>query len=143
MRMIEIKAAQAGPWEEWLMRRSSRIPSSAAWPTIVALVALATPALAAYGGGPTLTQDDITRMHAAIGSLNEGRPIGTVERWRSESSKDAGEVSLIRSFTAHGMPCNTIRYIVWFHSQPLSPSVFVLDWCRLGDGVWKIVDMEG
>jgi surface antigen len=90
---------------------------------------------------PGLTQDDLDRMHAAGARLYEGRSIGTVERWRSPDSKDAGEVKLIRSFDARGMPCRTLDYTIRFETERNSPNRYVINWCKVqGDG-WKIVEL--
>jgi surface antigen len=88
---------------------------------------------------PGLTQDDLNRMHAAAARLYEGRSIGTVERWRSPESQDAGEVKLVRSFTAKGMPCREIDYVIRFQTERNSPDHYVVNWCKLDDGEWKIV----
>jgi surface antigen len=90
---------------------------------------------------PGLTQDDIDRMHAAAARLYEGSSIGTVERWRSPDSKDAGEVRLTRSFTAHGMSCRTLEYTVRFDQVRNSPSHYVINWCKTESGEWKIVEL--
>jgi surface antigen len=90
---------------------------------------------------PGLTQDDIDRMHAAAARLYEGRSIGTVERWRSPDSKDAGEVKLIRSFESHGMPCRTIDYTIRFESARNSPDHYIINWCRISEDTWKIVEI--
>jgi surface antigen len=90
---------------------------------------------------PGLSQDDVDRMQAAAARLYEGRSIGTVERWRNPDSKDAGEVKLIRSFESHGMPCRTIDYTVRFESRRNSPDHYVLNWCRVEQGSWKLVEL--
>jgi hypothetical protein len=90
---------------------------------------------------PGLTQDDIDRMHAAAARLYEGQSIGTVERWRSPDSKDAGEVKLIRSFDSHGMPCRTLDYTIRFESARNSPNHYVINWCRVAENSWKIVEL--
>jgi hypothetical protein len=90
---------------------------------------------------PGLTQDDVERMHAAAARLYEGRSIGTVERWRSPESKDAGEVKLVRSFASHGMPCRTIDYTVRFEAKRNGPDHYVIDWCLVAEGSWKIVEL--
>jgi surface antigen len=92
-------------------------------------------------GWPGLTQDDIDRMHAAAARLYEGRSIGTVERWRSPDSKDAGEVKLIRSFESHGMPCRTIDYTIRFESARNSPDRYIINWCQVSGDTWKIVEV--
>jgi hypothetical protein len=62
--------------------------------TLAPHVSLAQPVMSYALSWPGLTQDDIERMNAAGARLYEGRSIGTVERWRSPDSKDAGEVKL-------------------------------------------------
>jgi hypothetical protein len=89
---------------------------------------------------PPLTQEDVIRLHAAVVRLNEGRSIGNTERWRSPSSRDAGEVSIVRTFTRGNMQCRTLNYAVRFHSQPDQLARFTHDWCRLPGGAWKIVE---
>ena len=90
---------------------------------------------------PGLSQDDLDRMHAAAARLYEGRSIGTVERWRSPDSGDAGEVKLIRSFDSHGMPCRTIDYAIRFAGTIGGPDHYILNWCRVADDTWKIVEL--
>jgi surface antigen len=90
---------------------------------------------------PGLSQDDVDRMQAAAARLYEGRSIGTVERWRNPDSKDAGEVKLLRSFESHGMPCRTIDYTVRFESRRNSTDHYVLNWCRVEEGSWKVVEL--
>lgn len=90
---------------------------------------------------PGLSQDDAARMHAAAARLYEGRSIGTVERWRSPASNDAGEVKLLESFDVRGMPCRTIDYTIRFDTNRDSPDHYVINWCRVQGGVWKIVEV--
>jgi hypothetical protein len=90
---------------------------------------------------PGLSADDLDRMHAAAERLNEGRSIGTVERWRSPDSSDAGEVKLIRSFTTHGMPCRTLDYFIRFETQRDRLDHYVINWCKIPTGEWKIVEL--
>jgi hypothetical protein len=90
---------------------------------------------------PGLTQDDIDRMHAAGARLRDGEPIGTVERWRSPESQDSGEIKLIRSFTANGMPCLQLNYLIRFQAAQGSPQHYVANWCKIDSGEWKIVEL--
>lgn len=89
---------------------------------------------------PGLSQDDLDRMSAAAARLYEGRSIGTVERWRSPSSRNAGEVRLMRSFEANGMPCRTLEYTIRLESARASPDHYVVNWCRVPGGTWKMVE---
>ena len=90
---------------------------------------------------PGLPQDDVNRMTAAAARLYEGRSIGTIERWRSPDSKNAGEVKLTRSFATHGMPCRTVDYTIRFNEQRNQLDHYVLTWCKVGDEGWKIVEI--
>ncbi|HTU53768.1 MAG TPA: hypothetical protein VMF62_07335 [Acetobacteraceae bacterium] len=91
---------------------------------------------------PGLTQGDLDRMQAAAARLYEGRSIGTVERWRNPHSNDAGEVTLVRSFQTHGMPCSTIAYAIEFASAKGRLDRYRVNWCRVPDGTWKIVELD-
>jgi surface antigen len=90
---------------------------------------------------PGLTRDDVERMHAAAARLYEGRSIGTVERWRNPDTKTAGEIKLVRSFEASGMSCRRLEYTVRFEIVRDAPREYILNWCRLPDGAWKIVEL--
>ena len=90
---------------------------------------------------PGLTQDDLDRMGSAGERLYEGASIGTVERWRSPDSKNAGEVKLTRSFESQGMPCRTLDYTVRFASSATRLSRYVVNWCKIPSGEWKIVEL--
>jgi surface antigen len=115
---------------------------------IVGLFVLSTPGLAVAQtlinsdvAWPGLSHDDIDRMHAAASRLYEGRSIGTIERWRSPDSKNAGEVKLVRSFDAYQMPCRRLDYTIRFDSVRDRPSHYVVNWCKIPEGDWKIVEL--
>lgn len=99
------------------------------------------PSIAPVIAWPGLPDDDIARMEAAAARLYEGRSIGTIERWRSPETRNAGEVKLLRSFDSHGMPCRTIDYTIRFEVQRDRPNHYILNWCKLPDGTWKIVEL--
>jgi surface antigen len=90
---------------------------------------------------PGLSQDNLDRMNAAAARLYEGHSIGTVERWRNPDSKDAGEVKLVRKFESHGMPCRVLDYIIRFETARNSPTHYVVNWCRIEGGEWRIVEL--
>lgn len=120
-------------------------PVSVGFALLAALASSAVLAQPVFPPGPTflpgLSQDDVDRMNAAAARLYEGRSIGTVERWRSPSSNNAGEVKLIRTFEAHGMPCRTIDYTIRLETARASPEHYVINWCRVPGGTWKIVEL--
>ncbi len=90
---------------------------------------------------PGLTRGDLDRMHAAAARLYESRPIGTIERWRNDHSRNAGEIKLVRSFTARGMPCRTLDYTTRFNVDPTTASHAAINWCMVQQGEWKIVEL--
>ncbi len=89
-----------------------------------------------------LTPDDLARMQAAAARLYQGQSIGRVERWRSPTSKDAGEVTLARIFTSNGMPCRTIIYTTRFQADPSTLSRYKYNWCMVSANTWKIVELN-
>ena len=93
-------------------------------------------------GWPGLTEDDLVRMHSTVVRLFEGKPVGSIEQWQNPDTNDAGEVGLIRTFEGHGMPCRTIEYRVQFGRSGNNPDHFVINWCRVADGSWKIAELR-
>jgi hypothetical protein len=90
---------------------------------------------------PGVPPDDVERMHSAAARLYESRSIGTIERWRNPDTKDAGEVQLIRSFLAKGMPCRTISYTIRYASSPNRLDRHLVDWCHVHEDGWQIVNL--
>ncbi len=91
---------------------------------------------------PGLTRGDVARIHAAAARLYEGRPIGTIERWRNPHSKNAGEIKLVRNFTARGLPCRTLDYTTRFNVDRTKLSHATVNWCMVQPGDWKIVELD-
>jgi len=108
---------------------------------LASATAAAQPVMAPSLAWPGLTQGDIDRMHEAAARLYEGRSIGTVERWRNPDNNDAGKVTLIRSFETHGMPCRTIAYTVEFAVAKDRLDNYLVNWCEVQQGTWKIVEL--
>jgi len=102
-------------------------PAAAMWPPL---------------GPHALTNDDLARMEAAAARLYEGQSIGRVERWRSPISKDAGELTLTRIFTARGMPCRTIVYTTRFQADRATLSQYKYTWCMVSPNNWKMVELN-
>ncbi len=90
---------------------------------------------------PGVPPDDVDRIHAAAARLYEGRSSGTIERWQNPATKDAGKVQLIRIFDDKGMPCRTIRYTIHYKGNRDRLDRYVVNWCRVPEGAWKIVDV--
>lgn len=125
----------------------TRLPAAAliAWFSLTSRVALTQPfplpTPAPAFPFPGVPPDDADRIQAAAARLREDRSIGTVERWRNPDTKDAGEVELIRRFNHNGMPCRTIRYTIRYKSHPDRLYRSVVNWCRVPEGAWKIVEI--
>ena len=110
----------------------------AASPAAVAQQALFDPALTF----PGLSQAALNSMHAAAAKLYEGHPVGAVETWASPDGT-SGQVKLLHSFDSSKMPCRTIDYTIRVQgilNNP-NPDHYVLNWCRVPPGVWKIVQI--
>ena len=90
---------------------------------------------------PGAPPEDVERMHAAAARLYEGRSIGIVEQWHSAETQDAGDVQLIRNFSAKGMPCRTIRYTIRHADDPKRLHQYVVNWCHVSGDTWKIVEV--
>ena len=139
----------------WTVRGAAPMRSSPrAEATRFIVVALAIVGISATGAvavGPTdslsggegwfgLSRADLDRMNTAAALLYEGPPGSTVERWTSTFSGKSGEVRLVGSFNFHGMPCRKLDYTVTSTDQP-APGHYVMNWCRVPDGTWKIVEV--
>ena len=64
-----------------------------------------------------------------------------VAQWQNLDFHHAGVVRLIGSFDAHGMPCRMLDCTIRFEELGNSPDHYVVNWCRLSDGEWKIVEL--
>jgi len=126
--------------------RSAKLPAHA-----LALLITASSAAVAQVGFydpalefPGLSQTTLDSMHAAAAKLYlyEGHPVGTVETWTSPDGT-SGEVKLLHSFDSSNMPCRTIDYTIDAQSTVggPNPNHYILTWCRVLAGVWKIVEV--
>jgi surface antigen len=84
---------------------------------------------------------DLDSMNAAAARLYEGSVVGTTERWSSPDSGRAGAVMLIASFDFRGMPCRTLTYTIMSAGQGGYPGHYLMNWCQVSDGAWKIVEV--
>ena len=119
---------------------------------VVALGMMAVPPTGTLAGVPSdylsgmgwlgLSQSDLDRVNNAAALLYEGLPGATVERWSSPVSGKSGEVRLIGSFEFHGMACRKLDYTVVSADQT-NQAHYVLSWCKVPDGAWKIVEVPG
>jgi hypothetical protein len=125
-----------------------RVFGPPAW-GLALLVAVSSPAVAQVGLGnpalefPGLSQAALDNMHAAAAKLFDGRVAGAVETWATPDGGTSGTVQLLRSFTAYNMPCRTIDYVIELPGtlSTANPNHYVLNWCRIPAGAWKIVQI--
>jgi len=126
--------------------RSAKVPAH----TLALLITASSAAAAQLGDYdpalefPGLSQATLNGMHAAAAKLYlyERQPVGTVETWTSPDGT-SGEVKLVRSFDSSNMPCRTIDYTIDSQGtgRGLNPHDYILTWCRLPGGTWKIVEV--
>jgi surface antigen len=90
---------------------------------------------------PGLSHEDIEGMGTASQKVLQLASDHSVAQWQNPDSHHAGVVRLIRSFDAHGMPCRMLDYTIRFEELGNSPDHYVVNWCRLSDGEWKIVEL--
>ena len=121
-----------------------RLPSQA----LALMLIASSPALAQFADFdpglefPGLSQATLGSMHAAAARLThqDGAAVGTVEKWTSPDGTN-GEVKLLRVFVSSRMPCRTVDYLIGPQdaADGPNPNDYVLTWCRLPAGMWKIV----
>ena len=117
---------------------------------VLALLIAAAPAVRAQIGDydPALTFPGISHLtlehvHAAAAKLFEGHPVGATEPWSSPDQPLSGQAKLLNVFDSSNMPCRTIEYSLSIQGTMSAkyPGRYVLTWCRVPDGVWKIVEV--
>ncbi len=90
---------------------------------------------------PGLTREDIERMGAASEKVLQQASDNAAAVWQNPESHHAGVVRVVRTSEEHGMPCRLLDYTIRFEELVKSPDHYVVNWCRLPDGEWKIVEL--
>jgi surface antigen len=90
-----------------------------------------------------LTGGDIERMGTASQQVLQHASDDLVAQWQNPESQHAGVVRPIRNFDAHGMPCRTLDYTIRYKEVVDPLDHYVVNWCRLPDGEWKVVELAG
>ncbi|MBV8400181.1 MAG: hypothetical protein JOZ58_25650 [Acetobacteraceae bacterium] len=92
---------------------------------------------------PGITPAALDRAHQAATKLFEGHPAGSVEPWTSPDGTANGQAKLLNAFDLKEMPCRTIEYTVSFQGTVSTkyPDHYIVTWCRVPSGSWKIVDV--
>ena len=93
------------------------------------------------GIGPGMPDSDFQKMMEATDRLNSrDKPVvGGIEAWTNPETGGGGTATLSGKFKWQGMPCHTIRYaLVIANMTERRDRSFVLDYCRVASGEWKI-----
>ena|ERR1700676_1040748 len=90
-----------------------------------------------------LTNSDIERMGTATQQVLQQAPGALVAQWQNPASGHAGMIRLLHNFDAHGIPCRTLDYTIRYEEAVDSLDHYIVNWCRLSDGEWKIVELAG
>jgi surface antigen len=73
-------------------------------------------------------------LKQAVRQALESQKAGTAVEWAGKQSKRAGRVTLLRIFQLNGMPCGEVEHVF----TDGSGSRYVLPFCRVADGTWKV-----
>jgi surface antigen len=65
--------------------------------------------------------------------LEEQRP-GATATWQGKKSGRAGRATLLKVFTRNGLPCGEVEHVFTAGGG----SRYVLPFCRIADGTWKV-----
>ena len=92
---------------------------------------------------PGLTREDVEGMDSASQKVLQEASDHAVVQWENPDSNRAGVVRLVRSYEAHCMSCRVLDYTIRFEETGNQPDHYAVNWCRLPDGEWKIVELAG
>jgi len=88
-----------------------------------------------------LSKADLDRMNAAAARLIDQPYFGATVRWDSPDTGKSGEIRLLNSFGFRGMPCRTLDYTVSPSDPTDNHAHYVMSWCWVPEGVWKVVEI--
>jgi hypothetical protein len=97
------------------------------------------PAFAVFGRILTAAPEDLPMVREAPAPLFDATAAGTTREWSSPESGNSGTIKLRRIFTLNGMPCRTFDYATWT-GHHTSETRVVIDWCKVANNGWKLVD---
>ena len=90
-------------------------------------------------GTVNLTKEDLRLMSGAASKLvQQSSKLGQTETWENPKSGNSGSISLLEVFRKNGMSCQKRRYSIR-STKAADESVYVLDFCRVPSGAWKLV----
>jgi hypothetical protein len=112
---------------------------------ILAVVALSEaaraqyPAFLVFGRILTAAPEDLPMVREASAPLFDATAMGTTREWSNPETGNSGTIKLRRIFALNGMPCRTFDYTTWT-GRHTSETRVVIDWCKVADNGWKLVD---
>jgi surface antigen len=93
--------------------------------------------------GVSLNDADFTMLvDAANGLLRRPRLAnGATASWQNAQSGSHGTISVTKTFHRESMLCHTLSYETVPMATTSQASTTVLNWCKTGDGSWKILTL--
>ena len=91
-------------------------------------------------GGISLNNADFSKLVDAANDLLRRPRLakGAAAKWRNDQTGSSGTISVTKTFSRESMPCHTLSYETIPMATP-PPNRTVLNWCKTGDGSWKIL----
>lgn len=86
-------------------------------------------------GGLNFTDTDRKLLNQTRDVLLAAKGGDPMRRWTNPKTGNTGVTTLMQSFTKQGLPCREIRYDIDAKGQKRR---FVIPYCRVKDGSWKI-----
>jgi surface antigen len=102
-----------------------------------------TPFYTIGAGGVSLNDADFAMLvDAANGLLRRPRLAdGATANWQNAQSGSHGTISVTKTFHRESMLCHTLSYETVPMATTSQASTTVLNWCKTGDGSWKILTL--
>lgn len=85
-----------------------------------------------------LTKQDLAIIRRTVNEQVHGRTVGTSASWSNPESGNYGTITLVKRYTANGLPCESVGYTLATKKRPVSPEHYMLNSCRQPDGTWRI-----
>ena len=90
--------------------------------------------------GSGLSQEDLNALGDASRRLYTQDSVanGASDTWSNPKSGNSGTVTVVDSFQRQGNACHKLRYNIRLKVRP-GTRTYMLNWCHLPDGSWKVV----
>ncbi len=89
--------------------------------------------------GSGLSDQDLQMMGDAGARLYQHDTVaaGAKDQWSNPASGNSGTLTVLQSFTRHGMACRKVRYNIHLRARS-TPRSYTVNWCKTPSGAWKI-----